>query len=220
METRQRGIGIVMSVLVLVGLLGFCLYAIAIEGQLEPTAAPAPTMHTLEEIYNRPVWKISDKVFVDWTSNTRFVVCDEGTPGDPADDLVLDKETGLIWARDANLPGEKKHWLDALNYCRALTLGNRKGWRLPTVEELASLLVRRKKNGVHIDPVFDNKQTTCWTVDGISSSTSPYSGDAWIVDFKQGSIDRAAYNESSLSFSQWWTIKDINYVKAVRSVKK
>lgn len=73
--------------------------------------------------------------------NTRFAVDESGTPGDAADDLVLDKETGLIWTRNANLAGESLTWKDAIAYCRDMVrLGNRKGWRIPTVEELTSLV--------------------------------------------------------------------------------
>lgn len=55
-------------------------------------------------------------------------------------EAVLDKETGLVWARNANLSEGTKDWMDAIWYCRDLTLGNRKGWRLPTVAELSSLV--------------------------------------------------------------------------------
>ncbi|HUT29488.1 MAG TPA: hypothetical protein VMX13_06835 [Sedimentisphaerales bacterium] len=50
MEPRQTRTQVAASVLVLAGLLVFCLYAIA--GDLEPNAPPAATMHTLDEIYN------------------------------------------------------------------------------------------------------------------------------------------------------------------------
>jgi hypothetical protein len=50
MEARQTRTRVVVSVLVLAGLLVFCLYALA--GDLEPNAPPAPTMHTLDEVYN------------------------------------------------------------------------------------------------------------------------------------------------------------------------
>ena len=93
-----------------------------------------------------PIWQITREgtsKSVDWvdhTSNPRFAIYDHGTPEDNSDDLVLDKETGLIWARNAYLTGTTLTWGDALNYCRGLTLGDRMGWRLPTVEELSSLV--------------------------------------------------------------------------------
>ncbi|MGD8523831.1 MAG: DUF1566 domain-containing protein [Desulfobacterales bacterium] len=77
---------------------------------------------------------------VDHAPNPRFTIYDPGTPEEAADDLVLDKETGLIWARNANLANGTKPWQRAIFYSRNISLGNRMGWRLPTVEELSSLV--------------------------------------------------------------------------------
>lgn len=55
------------------------------------------------------------------------------------DEAVLDKETGLVWARSADA-GLSKTWEEAMKYCQNHLIANRKGWRLPSVEELASLL--------------------------------------------------------------------------------
>jgi len=57
---------------------------------------------------------------------------------------VLDKETGLVWERDTN--NTMGDWYDACDYCYNLALGGRKGWRLPTVEELSSLVDPLKSN--------------------------------------------------------------------------
>lgn len=92
------------------------------------------------------VWKIfqdgtdESVSWVDHAPNPRFAVYDPDTPGDNSDDLVLDKDTGLIWARDANLAGETKTWQDSINFCRFTVLGKRSGFRLPTQEELSSLV--------------------------------------------------------------------------------
>jgi hypothetical protein len=52
---------------------------------------------------------------------------------------VLDKKTGLTWARNANIAAGDKPWLEAMEFCQDLVIGHRKGWRLPTKEELSSL---------------------------------------------------------------------------------
>ena len=51
---------------------------------------------------------------------------------------VLDKETGLVWAKSP--ASNKTTWWGALDYCAGLALGGRRGWRLPAIEELASLV--------------------------------------------------------------------------------
>ena len=78
--------------------------------------------------------------WVEYKPNPRFAIHDPGTPTEKADDLVLDRKTGLIWARNAHLAGKMLRWEDAITYCQNLTLGSLKGWRLPTKEELSSLV--------------------------------------------------------------------------------
>ena len=92
-------------------------------GSLTPPGAPAPTMRTIEQL--KPSW---DKII---PAAQRFVDALGGA-------AVLDKETGLVWAKTPD--STKRDWLTALNYVTSMTLGGRKGWRLPTVEELASLV--------------------------------------------------------------------------------
>ena len=55
-------------------------------------------------------------------------------------EAVLDKQTGLTWARNADVANGAKTWKDAVNFCQDLVIGNRKGWRLPTKEEFIAIL--------------------------------------------------------------------------------
>jgi len=84
--------------------------------------------------------KAKSLTWVDHKPNPRFSIHDPGTPTEKTDDLVLDRKTGLIWARNAHLAGKTLTWEDAINYCQDLALGNLKGWQLPTQEELSSLV--------------------------------------------------------------------------------
>ena len=51
---------------------------------------------------------------------------------------VLDRETGLVWEKAPD--SELKTWEQACTYCYQKELADRKGWRLPTIEELSSLV--------------------------------------------------------------------------------
>jgi len=65
-------------------------------------------------------------------SSTRFIVL-----SNLASAAVLDRETGLVWERSPRSAVETIELGSAS--CLTATTGNRAGWRLPTVNELASL---------------------------------------------------------------------------------
>jgi hypothetical protein len=65
--------------------------------------------------------------------NVRFVILSNFSS-----DAVLDRETGLVWTR--RTVDESAGSLDAGFQCRRLVIGNRMGWRVPTMAELQSLV--------------------------------------------------------------------------------
>ena len=93
------------------------LISIAVFAMFVPLAAAAPI----------PTW--------DQQMNAagRFVVLNQFR-----NEAVLDKETGLVWEQSPSTA--LLSWFNALNNCYQKDVGGRKGWRLPTVEELASLV--------------------------------------------------------------------------------
>jgi hypothetical protein len=102
--------------------LGFA--GVGLAGDLEPPGPPGSTMRTLEEL--QPAWsqKITD-------ASKRFQLVLDGQ-------AVLDKETGLVWERSPDTT--LRTWPVAAHYANNKSVAGRKGWRLPTVEELASLV--------------------------------------------------------------------------------
>ena len=171
MRTQQKSI---LGLAIITAFIAMALFlpGLVSAGDLEPSAAPGPTMKTLDEI--PPTW--SQKL----DASERFELVLGG-------EAVLDKETGLVWAKNANIDGTRT-WLDAMYYCRRnLSIGDRKGWRLPTVEELASLV-----DTTQTDPAlpsghpFNNVQQS----HGYWSSTT-YGGDthfAWHVYMHNGGV--------------------------------
>jgi hypothetical protein len=139
---------------------------------------------------------------------------------DNNDGTVTDKATGLMWQKSGSSSDLRnriaKKYIKELNRKR---FAGHSDWRIPTIEELASLLEKRSKSGVHIDPVFDHKQSICWTVDKVKPAGTK--GRLWIVDFKQGQILQAIFKDSGqYSYrNNPYNINALNCVKAVRSVK-
>jgi hypothetical protein len=136
---------------------------------------------------------------------------------DNNDGTITDKATGLMWQKSGSLSSLDNR--GAKKYIRQLNKDRFAGhsdWRMPTVEELASLIKKDRRNGVHIDPIFDSRQNRCWTVDSCEPNYRFQSG-AWVVSFKHGEVRKAMWSESA-TISDRHDINDINYVKAVRSV--
>jgi TPR repeat protein len=107
--------------------------------------------------------------------------------------LIFDRATKLVWLRQANLVKmnlkKAEDWIASLS---AAGYGGIGSWRLPTVEEAASLLKKNPANEkAFLDAVFGVDIRSIWTGDGLTESRS------WIIDFRNGLIDYAK-NKSRL----------------------
>jgi len=103
-------------------------------------------------------------------------------------EAVLDKQTGLTWARNADLAGGTKTWQEAIEFCQNLEIGNRKGWRLPTKEELIAILDTSQSHpALPVGHPFNNLKT--------SSNTSSGFNVYWTATISEANSDKA-YNIS------------------------
>jgi hypothetical protein len=100
---------------------------------------------------------------------------------------VLDRETGLVWERSPDM-ATFGTWQNAQTHCNQTTVFNRKGWRLPTLQELASLVDPSVPTpGPTLPPghPFSNVLSN-WYWSATTSATD--SGLAWFVWFFNGGV--------------------------------
>ncbi len=97
---------------------------------------------------------------------------------------ITDEATGLMWQKAGSK--QTMTWDDALTYVKVINdagFGGYSDWRLPTAEELASLMENVWMNqDLFIDPKFNRSQRHCW-----SSDTSGRK-KAWKANFHMGFI--------------------------------
>ncbi|UCG13094.1 MAG: DUF1566 domain-containing protein [Deltaproteobacteria bacterium] len=103
---------------------------------------------------------------------------------DNTDGTVTDRATSLMWHQAGSL--STMTWSQAQEYVRLLnesSFADHSDWRLPTLEELASLIESQSmENRSHIHPLFSGKQADYWSTDTYGSVS------AWKVDFHCGCI--------------------------------
>jgi hypothetical protein len=99
--------------------------------------------------------------------------------------VVIDNFTGLMWHQSGST-GLGIAWQKADEWVEKLNRGGYAGfhnWRLPTLEEAASLLKSGKEGSIlYIDPIFDSTQKYIWTGDIYKKQ------DRWFVDLDQGNF--------------------------------
>jgi len=99
------------------------------------------------------------------------------------DEVVVDRETGLMWQQAASsehmLYSLATEWINNLNK-RGFAGYN--DWRLPTLEEAMTLMEHAPNSaGLYIDPIFNSKRRSwMWTADRGEADS------AWYVNFNYG----------------------------------
>ena len=138
----------------------------------------------VEEIGNSSIWRPLEYIENDFRDN--------------GDGTITDHATGLMWQKSGS-PNYMQYY-NTEDYVEKL---NREGfaghsdWRLPTVDELTSLLTPKKPS---INPIFEKKDYNCfWSSDNRSS------GGRWGIYFNDGYV--------------FWIRGGELHVRAVRSLQ-
>jgi len=161
---------LILGLCVLVGSC-FTIGAEVSSGFAAPPSNPNPTMDVSERTQN---W---DKKL---PSASRFTIL--SAFGDAA---VRDDETGLVWEK--TLETAEMSWSDARAACANKDVGGRKGWRLPSISELATLVdpSMRTGNTLPLGHPFTNVQMDVyWSATTVAGTPN----SAWLVFLDTGKV--------------------------------
>ncbi len=175
--TWMKRVGIVT----LIG--GYCLLGYGLRNTLAETASP------VREDPHASVTTNWDKKL---PNVSRFTVLT-----DFGGAAVRDNETGLVWEQSPET--KTQNWTAARFQCSSRTIGGRKGWRLPSVHELASLVDPSVVPGptVPTGHPFTNVQPGhYWSATSLAGKPS----FAWNVGFIMGMVH---YVKTTDSHSVW-----------------
>ena len=203
-------------------------------GEEKPTVAAAPVSveTTSRSLRRQPAEVISEKQLKAMLWRRGFFEKQLNPSGSFRCDLIdnqngtiTDQATGLMWQKRGSSSSLK--YRQAQKYINNLNKEYFAGyadWRIPTMEELASLLMKDKANNLHIDSKFDSQQIRCWSSDREAKGQGHRDIiTAWVVDYKSGQATKARWwdriNEPHGYGSTYVHFPD-NYLRAVRSVKQ
>ena len=109
---------------------------------------------------------------------------------------VRDEETGLVW--ETTLETTEMSWTDARAVCADKDIGGRKGWRLPSISELSSLVdpSAKARPTLPLGHPFTNVQDVYWSATTVTDNTK----SAWLVFFDTGKV---LFAFKSITFNVW-----------------
>jgi len=108
-------------------------------------------------------------------------------------EAVLDNQTGLVWARNTDIIEKIVPWKEAINLCKNVKIGGNTNWRLPTRDELITLLDTSQSRPplpeghpfTKINVGYGGQGgTEYWT----STEYQDDSNSAWVVSFNIGQV--------------------------------
>lgn len=105
---------------------------------------------------------------------------------------VFDQETGLVWEQSPDR--DSQDWLNAQARCNTRTVGNRLGWRLPTLQELASLVDPTARFGptLPVNPFTNVRGSIYWSATIAASNPAI----AWFVNFDNAQVGNGSKSDA------------------------
>ncbi len=118
-------------------------------------------------------------------------------------EAIKDNETCLVWEQSPNT--SERSWTSSLSHCFTKKVGGRKGWRAPTIEELATLVDETESSAPKIPAEL--KTLTSNVQSALYWSSTTYAdttlSNAWFVHF----IDGFVGNGSKIAEYYVWCVR-------------
>ena len=113
--------------------------------------------------------------------------------------VVTDSLTRLQWQDDYSDNSDQipsLAWIDSIDYCENLTLAGSNGWRLPSINELSSI-VDYSKHESTINAIFEFASSRYWS--STTSAGNDNASYAWGVNFSVGT-QSGGYRKSNSTY--------------------
>ncbi|KJU83647.1 secreted protein containing DUF1566, partial [Candidatus Magnetobacterium bavaricum] len=123
---------------------------------------------------------------------------------DNSDGTVTDNLTGLMWTKNANLPGGTKTWQQALDYVASMNSGagtyGYTDWRLPNINELESLVNAGQTNHATWlnEQGFINVQSYSYWTSTFNANYASFPFSGWAVEIHTCKIGSAGKSDPNL----------------------
>jgi alpha-tubulin suppressor-like RCC1 family protein len=158
-------------------------------GETQGAAEPSEGQGTRAKVEKAPV-----------SVNARYV--------DKGDGTILDKQTGLIWLKDANVGNLPLPYEGAKQYLQEMNSGRRSNfgysdWRLPTISEIETLVDKAQfYPALPVAHPFTNVQKQFYWSSSTGKDVMDY---VWIVDMASGEMTMDYV--SSCSYKFLWPVR-------------
>jgi hypothetical protein len=117
-----------------------------------------------------------------------------------SDLVIIEKYSGLMWERRGSNVGTTWNLIeDHINFLNSSKFGGYDDWRVPTIEELSSLMKNYNSN-IYISNLFQSDIGVIWSSDSVLTDSEL----SWYANFNVGRCLTSSINTKY-------------YVKAVRS---
>lgn len=98
-------------------------------------------------------------------------------------EVVIDSEYKLMWQDNIDVKTIKMNWTDAKKFCNNLNLGSFNDWRLPSKNELITILDTYEHNPI-ISTIFKHKKVGLyWSITEWENNPKSF---AWFISFAYG----------------------------------